>query len=140
MGTDVSLDQCPPKAWLASNVSLQTWSIFDEPPDNLIGRFDLVHLRFLNFVIKDNELTSTLLRVMKTLSEFFLIRYCSTYLLQHPRRLFALTRFRTENGGWIQWGEYDHLSNTTVKADSEASSSNFETLQARLRQGLTRPR
>ena len=72
MGTDVSLDQCPPKAWLASNVSLQSWSIFDEPPDNLIGRFDLVHLRFLNFVIKDNEITSTLLRVMKTLSKFLL--------------------------------------------------------------------
>lgn len=72
VGTDVSLDQCPPKAWLASNVSLQSWSIFDEPPDNLIGRFDLVHLRFLNFVIKDNEITSTLLRVMKTLSKFLL--------------------------------------------------------------------
>lgn len=137
MGTDVSLDQCPPKAWLASNVSLQTWSIFDEPPDNLIGRFDLVHLRFLGLVIKGSELTSILVRVMKTLSKFFLIRYYSAYLLQHPRKLFALTRFRTEKGGWIQWGEYDHLSNTIVKADSEASSSKFETL---LRQGLTRPR
>ena len=72
MGTDISLDQCPPKACLPSNVSLQRWSIFEEPPENLIGRFDLVHLRFLNFVIKDSELTSTIPRVMKTLSKFFL--------------------------------------------------------------------
>lgn len=72
MGTDVSLDQCPPKAWLPSNVSLQSWDIFDEPPDNLVARFDLVHLQLLNFVIKDNQLPSTILRVMKTLSKFFL--------------------------------------------------------------------
>lgn len=111
VGTDVSLDQCPPKAWLPSNVSLQSWDIFNEPPDNLIGRFDLVHLQLLNFVIKDNELPSTILRVMKTL----------------------------KRGGWIQWGEYDHPSNTIVKADSGAPSSNFETLLARLRQGVTHP-
>ena len=69
VGTDVSLDQCPP--WLPSNVSLQTWSIFDEPPDNLLGRFDVVHLRLLGFVLRDNQIAATIQRVMKVLSEFF---------------------------------------------------------------------
>lgn len=96
VGTDVSLEQCPPKAWLASNVSFQTWSIFDEPPGNFIGRFDLVHLRFLSFVIKDNELTSTLMRVMKTLSKSFLTGYYSTYLLQCPWRFITLTHSSRE--------------------------------------------
>ena len=69
VGTDVSLDQCPP--WLPSNVSLQTWSIFDEPPENLLGRFDVVHLRLLGFVLRDNQIAATIQRVMKVLSEFF---------------------------------------------------------------------
>ena len=39
----------------------------------------------------------------------------------------------------MEWGEYDHPSNTIVKIDSGASSSNFETLLCRLRQGVTHP-
>ena len=47
-----------------------------EPPEGLLERFDLVHLCLLSFVIKDEDLVSTLARVMKTVSEFTLSAIC----------------------------------------------------------------
>ena len=69
VGTDVNLDQCPPRTWLPSNMSLRIWDIFEEPPKELLNRFGLVHLRLLNLVIKDQDITSVLKRVIKTVSK-----------------------------------------------------------------------
>ena len=46
----------------------------------------------------------------------------------------------TEHGGWIQWGEYDHPSNTIVKTNPNTSSKSFETLLDQLREGVTHPK
>ena len=83
-GTDVNLDQCPPRVWLPSNLSFLSWSIFDEPPENLVERFDLVHLQLLCFVIKDSELIPTLRRVMKTVSKFV---YCESRSMEDFRHM-----------------------------------------------------
>ncbi|MCJ1316255.1 hypothetical protein MMC15_001576 [Xylographa vitiligo] len=56
-GFNTSLAQCPPQKWLPSNVSLSLWDIFQGPPENLIGTYNIVHMRLLAVVIKHNPVT-----------------------------------------------------------------------------------
>ena len=53
LGLDISTAQAPPKQWLPSNVDFTTWSIFEEPPAALRGKFDVVHIRLLCLVTVD---------------------------------------------------------------------------------------
>ncbi|KAL9618313.1 MAG: hypothetical protein Q9160_006963 [Pyrenula sp. 1 TL-2023] len=52
-GFDIDLSQAPPKEWLPSNVSLRRWDIFEDPPEELLGTYDLVHVRLLLLVLTD---------------------------------------------------------------------------------------
>ena len=54
-GLDISLAQAPPREWLPHNVVLRTWDIFDEVPEELLGRFDLVHVRLLVLVVQKGD-------------------------------------------------------------------------------------
>jgi len=51
-GFDISLSQCPVKACLPSNVSFTTWNMFEEPPTEVVGKYDVVHLRLVILVIQ----------------------------------------------------------------------------------------
>ena len=68
-GVDISLDQCPPKAWLPKNVELTTWNIFEDPPEGFVEAFDVVHVRLVTFVVRDNDPTPTILSLKKLLSK-----------------------------------------------------------------------
>ena len=69
-GLDISLDQIPPKDWLPSNVSFSRYDVYEDPPKNLVEKFDIVHVRHLAVVIKQNDPTTVLHNLLRMLSKF----------------------------------------------------------------------
>lgn len=45
-GFDISDGQFPHESTLPSNVKLSVMDSFDEVPDEFVGKYDVVHLRF----------------------------------------------------------------------------------------------
>ena len=69
-GFDISLDQCPPKSWLPTNVQFDTWDVFTDPPEDLVGTFDVVHVRLITLVIKNGDPSRVITNLCKLLSEY----------------------------------------------------------------------
>ncbi|RYC55499.1 hypothetical protein CHU98_g10712 [Xylaria longipes] len=66
-GLDVSLEATTPREWLPSNVSYREWDIKQEPPEDLAGQYDIVHIRLLIFVLLDDEIPAVLPKLLKLL-------------------------------------------------------------------------
>ncbi|KAI1075742.1 S-adenosyl-L-methionine-dependent methyltransferase [Whalleya microplaca] len=81
-GLDISFKAAPPPEWLSSNVRLRYWNIREPVPDELLGAYDIVHIRNFSFVLKDDEIDSVL------------------------GRLIQITKL----GGYLQWAEPDVAS------------------------------
>lgn len=95
-GFDISLQQSPPAEWLPENVTVSEWDIFSDLPAYLEGVFDVVHLRLLLLVIRNNDPRPVLKNAMTMLKE----------------------------GGWIQWDELDPWGAYTISTGhSEPNSS-----------------
>lgn len=54
-GFDIDLTQASPKEWLPSNVRLRYLDIFDDVPDDLLGKYDVIHLRLLLMVVENSD-------------------------------------------------------------------------------------
>lgn len=80
-GFDISAEQFPPNEWLPANVSLQTLDIFSPIPDELIGQYDIVHVRFLAVIVKNDDPAPILKNLIKMLSrsslDTFDVQACS---------------------------------------------------------------
>ncbi|KAI4174465.1 MAG: hypothetical protein LQ343_002222 [Gyalolechia ehrenbergii] len=59
-GFDISLDQVPSAAWLPSNVSFHQYNVHEQPPNDLLERYDIIHVRHLNLIIKNDDPTAVL--------------------------------------------------------------------------------
>ena len=55
-GFDISDQQYPPASWYGENVSLSILDIFKPLPENLKGKYDVVHLRFFMTVASDDTI------------------------------------------------------------------------------------
>ena len=66
-GFDIDLTQAPHPQWLPRNISLRSWNIFEDVPSDLIGKYDLVHVRLLVLVIPDGKPQSVLQNLFKML-------------------------------------------------------------------------
>lgn len=69
-GFDISLDQIGPKAWLPANVHMHKWNIFDEPDPRFLGYFDVVHVRLITVVVRNNDPQPILANLTKLLSTY----------------------------------------------------------------------
>ncbi|KAI1122476.1 S-adenosyl-L-methionine-dependent methyltransferase [Nemania abortiva] len=87
-GLDVSLKAIPPVEWLPSNVSFRQWDIREAVPEDLVGQYDIVHIRLFIFVLLDKEVPEILQKL--------------TMLLKP--------------GGYLQWDEVDISSFRIGKA------------------------
>ena len=67
-GLDISLDQVPHPDWLPSNVSFHEYSVYDEPHADLKEKYDIIHVRHLLLVVKQNDPSPVLDNVLKMLS------------------------------------------------------------------------
>ncbi|CAI6101421.1 unnamed protein product [Clonostachys chloroleuca] len=103
-GFDISLDQVVPQPWLPNNIHMHTWSIFHEPPSEFVGYFDVVHVRLITVVVKNND----------------------------PRPVLANLRKLLKPGGYLQWDEVDTI-NCSIQTIPGISGSNLDKLFSQLR-------
>ena len=84
-GLDISGDQFPRPEWVPSNIHFREHDAFDPagPPDDLLGAFDIVHMRLFIAIIKNNNPTK-------------LLEYCHKLL---------------KPGGYLQWDDHDPARN-----------------------------
>ena len=68
-GFDISDSQFPPQQWLPSNVKLRTHDALAEVPNELVEKYDVIHLGLLVLVAGDNP-TILLNNAVKMLSMY----------------------------------------------------------------------
>lgn len=91
---DLDLAQSPPKAWTPENVSFHELDVLGDIPENLVGRFDVVHVRLLMLIVQHGNPMPLLKNLMKLVKV----------------------------GGYLHWQEYDSLSQKLVIAGEEGLS------------------
>ncbi|KAK8078439.1 hypothetical protein PG996_004609 [Apiospora saccharicola] len=103
-GFDISLDQVGPKPWLPANIRMHTWNLFEEPPQEFVGYFDVVHVRLITVVVRDND----------------------------PRPVLASLAKLLKPGGYLQWDEVDTIG-CSIKSVPGVSADNLSALFDQLR-------
>ncbi|KAL8715402.1 MAG: hypothetical protein Q9220_000735 [cf. Caloplaca sp. 1 TL-2023] len=93
-GMDLDLSQAPSSQWLPSNARLRRWDIFTDVPDNMIGKYDFVHVRLLVLVLSREDAPEFLRKMLRMLKP----------------------------GGYLQWDELD-CANMSVKHALPSSPS-----------------
>ena len=59
-GFDISLEATTLSGHLPPNVSFRKWDIKQSPPEDLVGQYDIVHIRLLIFVLLDDDIPKIL--------------------------------------------------------------------------------
>jgi hypothetical protein len=101
-GFDIDLSQAPHPHWLPSNVKLRQWNLFEDVPSDLIGKYDLVHLRLLVLVLSGVDTKPVLQNLLKLLKP----------------------------GGYLQWDELDCVNMRVKYADPSVPAPALEALVA----------
>ena len=94
-GFDIGLEQAPPATWLPRNVSLGTWNIYEPPPVELVGIYDIVHIRLVGVVVQSKDTAA----ILKNLT-----------LLLKPH-------------GWLQWDELDISESIVVHSAGDGGKT-----------------
>ncbi|KAL8951512.1 MAG: hypothetical protein Q9222_002515 [Ikaeria aurantiellina] len=97
LGLDINAVQCPPKAWLPSNMEFETWDMFEEPPPALQARLDVVHIRLIGLVIR-----------------------------QDPTSAIKNMAMLLKAGGYLQWEEMD-IARTVIATVDESVNADAMT-------------
>ncbi|KAI1428109.1 hypothetical protein F5Y12DRAFT_711425 [Xylaria sp. FL1777] len=103
-GFDISLDQAGPKPWLPANIHMHTWDIFQEPPSQFLEYFDVVHVRLITVVVKNND----------------------------PRPILENLTKLLKPGGYLQWDEVDTIG-CSIKTAPGVTAENLDTLFSQLK-------
>lgn len=90
-GYDISLSQCPPRAWLPANTTLSEWDLFSPAPPQaeMLGRYDVVHVRLLLVVVRDED----------------------------PRPVIRSLLSLLKPGGYLQWDELNVSESYILRAE-----------------------
>lgn len=100
-GFDIDLEQCPPSEWLPPNVTVQECDAFSALPPELENQYDLVHLRLLLLVVRDND----------------------------PRPILRNALRMLKKGGYLQWDElnpWEAYVAETGKQQGDRQRSSFQ--------------
>ncbi|KAI0528428.1 hypothetical protein GGR58DRAFT_320518 [Xylaria digitata] len=103
-GFDISLDQVGPKPWLQANIRMHTWNIFEEPPSQFLEYFDIVHVRLITVVVKNND----------------------------PRPILKNLTKLLKPGGYLQWDEVDTIG-CSIKTAPGVTAENLDFLFSQLK-------
>lgn len=104
-GLDISFDATPPPEWLPPNMTLRHCDIKADIPEELVGVYDIVHIRHFIFVLLDDDLKPVLTNLIRLLSTLLFKSFSICLLLR-----MLTTVFFVEPGGYLQWGEPDIAS------------------------------
>lgn len=94
-GFDISLTQCPPKQWLPKNINFRVWNMFEDVPDDLHGKYDIVHIRLVYLMIQNDDPLPIIRNLIKMLKP----------------------------NGYLQWDELDGSRMYTVSTDPSVTTS-----------------
>ena len=101
-GLDIDLKQAPHPQWLLpSNITLRTWNIFENPPSDLVGKYDFVHVRLLVLVIEGDKPQNVIRNIAKLLKP----------------------------GGYLQWDELDCVNMHVKKVESSVQAPALDKLR-----------
>ncbi|MCJ1275035.1 hypothetical protein MMC21_002835 [Puttea exsequens] len=99
-GFDVDLTRAPFKKSLPPNVTLREWNIFQDVPSDMVGKYDVVHVRLLILVIENSD----------------------------PRRVVRNLLKLLKPGGYLQWDELDIVNMCVKKEDTNVQAPALEGL------------
>jgi hypothetical protein len=100
-GLDITLHQAPSQHLLPNNVHFKYLDMQEDIPAEFVGRYDLVHARFLLGLVKNNDPVPLLRNLLKLLSK-------SQHPSQSiPQRSNPNQTNPTEPNGYLQWNEVD---------------------------------
>lgn len=102
-GFDIDLQQCPPPEWLPHNVKVREWDIYTNPAPELESLYDVVHIRLLLLVVRDND----------------------------PRPILKNALRMLKPGGHLQWDELDPWGAFTVTAGKQLKDEAVNDFQKR---------
>ena len=68
-GLDINLSQGPPPAWLPEAIGISKLDLFQDPPDELVGAYDIVHVSLVVCFVNDREIQDVVRRLLMLLSE-----------------------------------------------------------------------
>jgi SAM-dependent methyltransferase len=88
---DIDLDQAPHQSLTPSNIQKRYWDIFEDPPADVIGKYDYVHVRLLLLVIDGGD----------------------------PRRILRNLYKLLKPGGYLQWDEIDCVNMGVKRAEPQ---------------------
>ena len=54
-GLNYDLRQAPHQKWLPSDFKMRHWNVFEDVPDDLVGKYDYVHTRLLVLVVESKN-------------------------------------------------------------------------------------
>lgn len=97
-GMDITLSQAPPKQWLPPNVNMRVWNIFEDVSEDLVGQFDIVHVRLLLLITPNNNAVPVIKRLAKMLKP----------------------------GGYLQWEELNGFHHRVVTVNPSVDTSAFQ--------------
>ncbi|APA10311.1 hypothetical protein SS1G_07231 [Sclerotinia sclerotiorum 1980 UF-70] len=99
-GFDNDVRQAPHKSWLPSNVSVRHWDIFTDLPDDMVGKYDYVHVRLLVLVLNGN-----------------------------PQSFIQKLLTMLKPGGYLQWDELDCVNMHVKKSNPELQTPALEQIR-----------
>lgn len=68
-GFDINLSQGPPRPWLPRAVSVSKLDLFQDPPDELVGKYDIVHVSLVVCFVDDSQVKDVVRRLSMLLSK-----------------------------------------------------------------------
>lgn len=125
-GFDISLAQSPSQAWLPTNVRMHQWDIFQHPPTEFVGSFDVVHVRHIHLIIKNNDVVPIVKHLRALLSTSAHISLLCLFVLKSSVQ--EGNSLCVEPNGYLQWDEVNPEANYIAKTDPAASTPALEHL------------
>lgn len=112
-GFDTTGIYYPHTSFLAPNMSLGLMDIMNGPPQELLEKYDIVHIRFFSSEVHGTNPKGMLDNCLKILSK-------RLHLL--PKLVFDMCS-STEPGGYIQWDEFNTIESKIVSSQDHNMGS-----------------
>jgi hypothetical protein len=88
---DLKTDLLPRIEWLPSNIAFHNLDVFEPIPEEFVGKYDIVHIRFFMPVVQNNDPLPILKNVIKLLSmQLWLVFSSLADMIPRAWRLLAV--------------------------------------------------
>ncbi|KAI0891817.1 S-adenosyl-L-methionine-dependent methyltransferase [Annulohypoxylon nitens] len=96
-GFDVSFNTAPLRETLPPNISFRHWDVKGDVPEDLVGAYDIINVRFFSYVLLDDDVLGVVAKLFRLLKP----------------------------GGYLQWGEPDMETMRLDKTKPENKTENL---------------